>query len=87
MSTILHDNNFESGWIELQLAHVDKNTVRGTYNHAQYLSQRQVMLQWYADYLEGLEVKFELLIGLLLLIIIFFSHGFITKYIDLTCLE
>ncbi len=56
MSTILHDNNFESHWIELQLAHVDKNTVRGTYNHAQYLSQRQVMLQWYADYLEGLEV-------------------------------
>jgi integrase len=43
MSTILHDNNFESGWIELQLAHVDKNTVRGTYNHAQYLSQRQVI--------------------------------------------
>ena len=57
MSTILHDNNFESGWIELQLAHVDKNTVRGTYNHAQYLSQRQVMLQWYADYLEGLEAS------------------------------
>lgn len=55
MSTILHDNDFESGWIELQLAHVDKNTVRGTYNHAQYLSQRQVMLQWYADYLDGLE--------------------------------
>ena len=55
MSTILHDNNFESHWIELQLAHVDKNTVRGTYNHAQYLSQRQVMLQWYADYLDGLE--------------------------------
>ena len=49
------DNNFESHWIELQLAHVDKNTVRGTYNHAQYLSLRQVMLQWYADYLEGLE--------------------------------
>jgi hypothetical protein len=40
---ILHDNDFESGWIELQLAHVDKNTVRGTYNHAQYLSQRQVV--------------------------------------------
>ena len=50
------DNNFESHWIELQLAHVDKNTVRGTYNHAQYLSLRQVMLQWYADYLEGLEL-------------------------------
>ena len=55
LSTILHDNNFESGWIELQLAHVDKNTVRGTYNHAQYLSQRKDMLQWYADYLDSLE--------------------------------
>ncbi|HMX98521.1 MAG TPA: tyrosine-type recombinase/integrase [Agitococcus sp.] len=54
MSTILHDNNFNSAWIELQLAHVDKNSVRGTYNHAQYIEQRREMLQWYADYLDSL---------------------------------
>ncbi|ELY4860432.1 tyrosine-type recombinase/integrase [Cronobacter sakazakii] len=49
MSTILHEHGFESAWIEMQLAHVDKNSIRGTYNHAQYLEKRRVMLQWYAD--------------------------------------
>jgi len=55
MSTILHDQGYLSAWIETQLAHTDKNTVRGTYNHAQYLEWRQKMLQWYADYLDTLE--------------------------------
>ncbi|MEC5418473.1 tyrosine-type recombinase/integrase [Enterobacter hormaechei] len=49
MSTILHEHGFESSWIEMQLAHVDKNSVRGTYNHAQYLSQRREMLNWYSN--------------------------------------
>lgn len=49
MSTILHEHGFESSWIEMQLAHVDKNSIRGTYNHAQYLDKRKVMMQWYAD--------------------------------------
>lgn len=39
MSTILHEQGFNSAWIELQLAHVDKNSIRGTYNHAQYLEE------------------------------------------------
>jgi hypothetical protein len=30
-------------------------TLRGTYNHAQYLDGRREMLQWYADYMEALE--------------------------------
>lgn len=54
MSTILHEQGFNSAWIELQLAHVDKNTIRGTYNHAQYLDQRREMMQWYADYIDSL---------------------------------
>ncbi|STJ08511.1 integrase [Escherichia coli] len=33
----------------MQLAHVDKNTIRGTYNHARYLEKRLAMLQWYSD--------------------------------------
>ena len=36
MSTILHEKGFGSVWIEMQVTHVDKNTIRGTYNHAQY---------------------------------------------------
>ena len=49
MSTILHEQGFDSAWIEIQLAHVDKNTIRGTYNHAIYLKNRRIMLQWYSD--------------------------------------
>ncbi len=54
MSTILHEQGFNSAWIELQLAHVDKNSIRGTYNHAQYLDGRREMMQWYADYIDAL---------------------------------
>lgn len=54
MSTILHEQGYNTAWIELQLAHVDKNTIRGTYNHAQYLEQRRDMLQWYGDYVDDL---------------------------------
>ncbi|EGT5660467.1 DUF4102 domain-containing protein [Cronobacter dublinensis subsp. dublinensis] len=51
MSTILHEHGFESAWIEMQLAHVDKNSIRGIYNHAQYLEQRRNMIQWYSFFI------------------------------------
>jgi len=54
MSTILHEQGYNTAWIETQLAHADKNTIRGTYNHAQYLDGRREMLQWYADYMDAL---------------------------------
>jgi integrase len=54
-STLAHDNDFNTAWIELQLAHVDKNSIRGTYNHALYLDGRREMMQWYADHLDKLE--------------------------------
>ncbi|ELM5370445.1 tyrosine-type recombinase/integrase, partial [Escherichia coli] len=41
MSTILHEEGFNTAWIETQLAHVDKNAIRGTYNHALYLEGRR----------------------------------------------
>lgn len=43
MSTILHEQGYNTAWIETQLAHVDKNSIRGTYNHAQYLDGRREM--------------------------------------------
>ena len=55
MSTILHEEGFNTAWIETQLAHVDKNAIRGTYNHAQYMEGRREMMQWYGDYLNVLE--------------------------------
>lgn len=57
MSTILHEEGFNSAWIETQLAHVDKNAIRGTYNHAQYLEGRREMMQWYGDYISGLAIN------------------------------
>lgn len=51
MSTILHDQGFNTAWIEMQLAHVDKNLIRGVYNHAQYLDQRREMIQSYSNLL------------------------------------
>ena len=56
MSTILHEEGFNTAWIETQLAHVDKNAIRGTYNHALYLEGRREMMQWYGNYLDNLIV-------------------------------
>ncbi|MBG6029732.1 tyrosine-type recombinase/integrase [Proteus hauseri] len=49
MSTILHEKGFDSAWIELQLAHVDKNSIRGIYNHALYLDGRIKMMCLYSN--------------------------------------
>lgn len=51
LSTILHEKGFISAWIEIQLAHVDKNNIRGTYNHAIYIEGGRDMIQWYSDFL------------------------------------
>ncbi|WP_411849109.1 tyrosine-type recombinase/integrase [Yersinia ruckeri] len=64
MSTILHEQGFNSAWIETQLAHVDKNAIRGTYNHAHYLEGRREMMQWYGDYIDGLAGNGDALAGL-----------------------
>ena len=56
-STLLHEMASERGWhsdmIELQLAHMEKNKVKATYNHAQYLKERKQMMQAWSDYLIG----------------------------------
>lgn len=52
-STVLYDSGqFEEDWIEMQLAHVQRNKVKGAYNHAKYMKQRTAMMQWWADYLD-----------------------------------
>lgn len=53
-STILNESGlFKGDAIERQLAHVQGNKVRGAYNHAEYLPERQKMMQWWADYLDA----------------------------------
>ena len=43
----------DSQHVEAQLSHV-KEGVRGVYDKSTYLEQRKVMMQWYANYLDGL---------------------------------
>jgi integrase len=45
---------WDPDWIERQLAHVDGG-VRGDYNAAEYIGGRRAMLEWWADYLDGLK--------------------------------
>ena len=52
-STILNDNKFRADVIEKQLSHGERNKVRASYNHAQYLPERKDMMQWWADYLDS----------------------------------
>ncbi|EDQ6205875.1 tyrosine-type recombinase/integrase [Salmonella enterica subsp. enterica] len=52
-STRLNEMGYRADAIEAQLAHADKNNVRRTYNHATYLDERRVMMQDWADKLDG----------------------------------
>ncbi len=54
-STRLHEMNWKSEIIEFQLAHADRNKMRGVYNRAEYLEDRKRMMQGWADYLDALK--------------------------------
>ena len=57
-STILNESGkFSPDSIERQLAHMERNSTRASYNYANYLNERKKMMQWYSDHLEGLEKK------------------------------
>ena len=56
-STILNENGFKPDVIERQLAHWERNKVRASYNHAQYLQERREMMNWWGDFVEKLEGK------------------------------
>lgn len=51
-STILNETGFNSDVIERQLAHCERNEIRGAYNRAEYLPERKRMMQHWADYLD-----------------------------------
>jgi len=51
-STTLNEQEFSQDVIEAALAHVDRNSIRATYNRAQYLEQRRVIMQWWSDHIE-----------------------------------
>ena len=54
-STIANEHGWNRDVIERQLAHVEGNSVREAYNHAEYMPERIKIMQWWADYLDGLK--------------------------------
>ena len=51
-STMLHEMGHRSELIEVQLAHIDQNQVRRTYNHTDYFSERAKMMQEWCDFID-----------------------------------
>jgi integrase len=60
-STILNESGFQSDVIERQLAHCERNKVRGAYNRAEYLPDRKRMMQHWVDHLDRLEAGAEVI--------------------------
>ena len=55
----------EAGWnsdvIEKQLAHEERDEVRGAYNRAQWMTERAKLMQWWADRLDALREEAQVL--------------------------
>ena len=51
-SAVLNEHEFNRDHIERQLAHIPGDAVRAVYNSAQWLPQRRVLVQWWADFLD-----------------------------------
>ena len=49
-STALHGMGFPSPIIERQLAHADRNATRASYNQAEFMAERQNMMQAWSDW-------------------------------------
>jgi integrase len=54
-STTLNEMGFRPDVIECQLAHQEGNAVRAAYNRAEYLAERRVMMNHWADWIDALE--------------------------------
>ena len=57
ISTALNELGYPKVWVDAQLSHADPNRISATYNHAEYVEQRRVMMQDWADRLDLFEQK------------------------------
>ena len=62
-STVLNESGFRPDVIERQLAHCERNAVRGAYNRAEYLPERKRMMQWWADRIDGILSDSNVIVG------------------------
>ena len=58
-STMLNEMGYSSDAIELQLAHINQDRIRATYNKAQLMEERIRMMQQWADYIEEIVANDE----------------------------
>ena len=56
-STLLNEQGWPPDVIERQLAHVERDKVRGAYNHAKYMAERRKMMQHWSDFLDSLRAN------------------------------
>jgi len=55
ISTALNELGYPKKWVDAQLSHADPDRISATYNHAEYVEQRRVMMQDWADRLDLFE--------------------------------
>ena len=55
ISTALNEVGYPKKWVDAQLSHADPDKTSATYNHAEYVEQRRVMMQDWADRLDLFE--------------------------------
>lgn len=60
-STLLHEQGWNHQVIERQLAHAERNAVSAAYNFAEHLPERRRMMQAWADYLDALKGRAEVI--------------------------
>jgi len=53
-TTLLSEHGWPEPWVEMQLAH-KKPGLRAVYDKASHLKNREIMMQWYCDYLDALK--------------------------------
>jgi integrase len=58
-STMLNELGYRSEVIERQLAHSERNKVRASYNQAEYMEERRIMMQQWADLIDAIATERE----------------------------
>jgi integrase len=58
-STTLNEQGFRPDIIEVALAHGDKDKVRDSYNHAEFLQQRGEMMAWWSNHIESANLELK----------------------------
>lgn len=53
-SSRANEAGFRYDVIERQLAHQERNVIRGAYNHAEYLNERRELMEWWSGWLTSL---------------------------------